>query len=1086
MKKFLKIFLISLASLLLLVITGVVIVLWFVFTPEKLTPVVRNQAAKYINCQMEIDKVELTFFSTFPQFGLKTGKLLLINPVDGALNDTLVRADELTGIINIKSLINNNELLVNKFRLTGGSIYAFTDSLGNSNFDIFPADASAPDPAPADTASGMMFTVIDIEHVELQDVDVTCTDKSSGLYAAVRGLSANINGRLKNDDIDGQIDAKPFDITLEYSPDELSKIEAGMKNLSLKADVAIKSGTVSGNFDIKPFDLTLRYDSDSLKFDMDTRRLSAGLNGSLDDDHIAGNLNAGLFLVSLTYNGEKYLQEASVQLNTRADIIPSRQYIKLESTSLALNDFRIDMAGTVENDTTRKHIATDLSYRLDSWNLRELIKLVPASFASYLNGINAGGNLSSEGKVKGIYSASDMPLMDIHVALENGTFGYAGLPLSFTGIHADADIYTDMKSPQSYVRINRFRARTPASSVSTSGVVDRLFSDIHANLNTDIGLDLSEVAPMVPDSLNVKMRGRVAGNIKSDFSMSQIENMQLEKMKLAGSLSLSHLNVAYDSLSVKTGMLKIDFALPNPKTAAGRADFVFADISTSDLTASKIYGPQASLKNASITLETSNIRDTTRIPDILCSFRMEQSSANISSMNVTVEEPSGNISVAPRRADPEQPEIRVVYHSGQLQADYNQYAATMEKIDLHMDVENDKSQKDIILQWNPRGKINLEGGNISTSALSHPVNIPAVKMDFTPEEFHVEKANIEIDQSDFNLAGKLNNVSSYFRGDSILRGNFNFVSAMTDVIRVLNLTSGIGYEEENTAAASATDDTDSFSGPYMVPKGMDILLHTDIKLATYGIDTASNIKGNVRVHDGDLVLEDLTFTTPAADMELTAMYRTQRKNHLYVRCHLHMLDIEIAELLRMVPEIDTIMPMLQSFGGKGEFYFAFETYLDSLYNLKKSTLRGASSIRGTDLVLMDGETFTEIARTLRFSKKAENRVDSLSAEFTIFRQEMDIYPFLIVMDRYKAVVGGRHNLDMSFNYNISLVESPLPVRLSVKVRGTPENMKYKLTKNPYPKFYRPAARKEVENEQLNLRKMIRDALTRKQTGEERE
>jgi hypothetical protein len=214
-------------------------------------------------------------------------------------------------------------------------------------------------------------------------------------------------------------------------------------------------------------------------------------------------------------------------------------------------------------------------------------------------------------------------------------------------------------------------------------------------------------------------------------------------------------------------------------------------------------------------------------------------------------------------------------------------------------------------------------------------------------------------------------------------------------------------------------------------------------------------------------------------MIVTALYKTPRKNHLYMGLDLHMLDIEISELLKLYPDIDTIMPMLRSFAGGAEFHLAFETYMDSLYNLKKSTIRGATSIRGNKLVLMDSETFGMIAKTLRFSRKTANRVDSLSAEFTVFRNEIDVYPFLIVMDKYKAVVGGRHNLDMSFDYNIALVESPLIVRFSVDVYGTIEKMKRKIRlRSRYPKFYRPHLHRKVENEQLNLRNMIRESLLR--------
>jgi hypothetical protein len=265
----------------------------------------------------------------------------------------------------------------------------------------------------------------------------------------------------------------------------------------------------------------------------------------------------------------------------------------------------------------------------------------------------------------------------------------------------------------------------------------------------------------------------------------------------------------------------------------------------------------------------------------------------------------------------------------------------------------------------------------------------------------------------------------------------------------------------------------------MVPEGIDMILSVNIEKATLGIDTATNINGNVLVHDGVLVLDGLTFKTPAARMQLTAMYRSPRKNHLFLGLDYHMLDIEISELLTMIPDIDSLMPMLRSFSGKGEFHIAIETYVDSLYNIKKSTLRGASSIKGNDLVLMDGETFSEIAKTLKFSKKTENKVDSLSVEFTIFRNEIDIYPFLLVMDKYKAVIAGRHNFDLSYDYHISVVDSPLPLKLGVDVKGNKDDLSYKLAKCRYAEYYRPASRRVIENKQLELSKLIRETLTQK-------
>lgn len=403
-------------------------------------------------------------------------------------------------------------------------------------------------------------------------------------------------------------------------------------------------------------------------------------------------------------------------------------------------------------------------------------------------------------------------------------------------------------------------------------------------------------------------------------------------------------------------------------------------------------------------------------------------------------------------------------------------SARFAQIDLNADLLNDQSKKDIFQQWRGTGFVKVNQGFVAMSALKYPLEIPSIQMDFTPEAFNIKESKLKIDQSDFSLSGKLNNVMSYFRNDSLLRGNFNFVSNKTDLVQLMQLTSGIG--EEKPAKQQPETVNPSSTGPYMVPKGMDVQLNVEVASANYGSGTARDIKGQLRVKDGLLILDDMRFVTPAAKMKLTTMYRTPRKNHLYMGLDFHMTEVEIAELLKMIPDVDTIMPMLRSFSGKGEFHMAAETYLDSLYNLKPSTIRGAASIRGTDLVLMDGETFSEIAKTLKFSKKTFNKVDSLAAEFTIFKKEIDIYPFLIVMDKYKGVVAGRHNMDMSFDYHISVVDSPLPIKLGIDITGTLDDLKYRLAKCRYAEMYRPAARGEVQNKQLELRRLIRDALTK--------
>lgn len=996
MKKALKILLLSIISILAVILIVVSVALWLVFTPERLTPIVHKQADKYITCQSDLGEIELTFFSTFPNFGIKISNFSLINPVAGAQSDTLISVNEITGIVDAKAWWKNNDLILIGLEMKQGTINVWADSTGKTNYDIFAADTSQiPE---TEEGSDTITPDIDIRNITLNDIDISYIDHSLKMSSEIKDLYSEISGIINTDSISGKIEIK------------------------------------------SPF-------------------------------------------VSLEYEGEKYLQNTSLSLDMPFDFLPSKQFFRIREGAASVNGLELFLNGTAENDTINRNIITDLTYRLESWPVKSIIALVPPSFNSYLKGIEADGLLSSKGSIQGIMNDSLMPMMDIRLEMENGALKYSEFPLPLHDISGKIRLVTDLKTDAvSYLNIGLFSAKTPKSSFSTEGKITRLFSDISCDLITTAGLSLDEFESMIPDSMDMEVKGRVNGKIRSLFSMSQLEKMQIEKMKLSGSVRLSDFFTYYDSMRVKTDKSDIEFALPNYNAATKNTRFAFAKIVMQNFTTSMDGSYNAYLKNATLTLETSDARDTTRIPDLICSFNMDSLSASMDTMSIAISKPYGNVLVSPKSGSPDQPRITLSYNSESLKASAGETSVALNRIGINTDILNDNSQKDIFLQWLAKGSLDLDKCIINMSGLAYPVEIPSIKMNFDPETFNIKESKLVIDKSDFQLSGNLNNILSYFRGDSILRGDFSFVSNTTDVLQLMALTNGIGNEDSVKVEAAEADpavaDT-SYTGPYMVPKNIDLFLTTNIRTATMGIDTATNIIGSVQIHDGILVLDNLSFKTPAAKMQLTAMYRTPRKNHLYLGLDYHMLDIEIEKLLSMIPDIDSLMPMLRSFRGKGEFHIAVETYLDSLYNVKKSTIRGASSIKGTDLVLMDGETFSEIAKTLKFSKHAVNKVDSLSAEFTIFRNEIDIYPFMIVMDRYKAVIAGRHNFDMSYDYHISVVDCPVPIKLGVDVKGTEEAMAYNLAKCRYAEFYRPSSKNVVENKQIELRKLIRDALTQK-------
>lgn len=97
-----------------------------------------------------------------------------------------------------------------------------------------------------------------------------------------------------------------------------------------------------------------------------------------------------------------------------------------------------------------------------------------------------------------------------------------------------------------------------------------------------------------------------------------------------------------------------------------------------------------------------------------------------------------------------------------------------------------------------------------------------------------------------------------------------------------------------------------------------------------------------------------------------------------------------------------------------------------------------AAFHGENMVLLDGETFTEISKMLHFKNKKRNMIDKISVEMLVRDNQIEIFPFVIEMDRYRAAVSGVQKLDMSFDYHISVLKSPIPFRLGIDIYGNPD------------------------------------------------
>ena len=105
-------------------------------------------------------------------------------------------------------------------------------------------------------------------------------------------------------------------------------------------------------------------------------------------------------------------------------------------------------------------------------------------------------------------------------------------------------------------------------------------------------------------------------------------------------------------------------------------------------------------------------------------------------------------------------------------------------------------------------------------------------------------------------------------------------------------------------------------------------------------------------------------------------------------------------------------------------------------------------------------------------------IDKISVEMLVRDNQIEIFPFVIEMDRYRAAVSGVQKLDMSFDYHISVLKSPIPFRLGIDIYGNPDKFKFRICRARYKSVDVPTYVELIDSTRLNLRRRITDIFHR--------
>ncbi|MBQ3673866.1 MAG: AsmA family protein [Paludibacteraceae bacterium] len=1030
MKKALKIIGWTFLGIVLTIITVACIACYLIFTPERLTPIARQAADKFLTCEHEIGEVDLTFFSTFPRFGLRADGLLIINPKAGSQNDTVVEAKHLTAIVDVKEFLSHKNLHVNELILSDAQANIYIAQDGSSNLsDII---ALSPDTTEEDTSAfSLPFNELSVDGLRLEAKRITFKDNKDTIDASL-----------------------------------------GTTELSAKAE----------SWD----DMLI----------------------SLDAQEVCANLK-----------GDKYADSLHVELIAPMAMNLDSMHFKFDGARLAVNDFNLRLEGDV---TIADSIAIDAKVETDKWQIKPLLALVPEKFTSGLKDLDVNGKAQLEATAKGYYADSVMPLITAHLTVEDGNGSYKPLPYQLRDLELDADALLDLNNTKvSNVTINNLAAKTKQSKLSANGKIDELLDDMLLDLNMKLDAHLPDFAYFLPEEMT--LNGDAKGTAKAKIRLDDLTNMRLQKGKISADLDLTDIHYAMDSMLADLPKTHAVLQLPNPKPSKPKVNWARINLETEKVDFEMATPLKVALKQSDIQLEAGNVLSNDPILYAAVALQSEQPLiVAMDSMGGTINAPKLSAyaeyntkdstvmpvaeasldcqaldgfytettaqlkatqlaaSLSGGKKDKSAPRLKAKLKTAGLNTYVNEdLQAKTAALEIEAAARYNAKGENILLQWNPRLAVKLKNGEVELPyRIPEPVYIPTIDFSYSNREMAINSARIEIGRSDLNLKGNVKNIGKWFRKEDILEGVLEIVSDHCDANQLMVwFSADKGSEEKAEAEVEAEGTTEeaqkSESNPFLVPTDVDLALTTHMREVEVFNQVAKDLKGGLYIKDGRLILDEMGFVCRAAKLQLTAMYRSPRRNDLYLGLDYHMIDVDIDELLTMIPNLEQMVPMLSSFKGAAEFHLAAETYLNSQYEPKMSTLRGAASLTGKDLVVLDSETFSKISKLLMFNKKTENKIDSINAEITVYKKQIDVYPLCVQMDNYMVALGGRHNTDMTFDYDINVLS---PIYLGVNVSGNIDDLKIKLAKCKFAEDFKPHWYQKVDTQSQELRQRIKQSM----------
>ncbi|MCQ2171665.1 MAG: AsmA-like C-terminal region-containing protein [Bacteroidales bacterium] len=1050
MKKWIKIFLLSVFGLVVVFLVGLQVLLHSRVT----TNFVNRLASENIDGNIRFTDLHFNVIKSFPNLRVNIDSLTLTYPherysrfdIDGRHDARLDAGrgeleDTLAAFSNFKAEFNYWQLLeghisLGKAELENFVVYAHVYDDSTANWQLF-RTATQRDTARA--ASELPWITLGRIAVK-ESPRVVYTDQKGAIYADLGFKEFAVGGKYK------------------FSPEIIKIRKAALDIDSLQFDV--------------------RLGEDDYKFALDYFEVDESIFHVFDvkmgADALAVNSNFGRMEIPLRIDGR-------IGFNHTSD------YNKFVIPAMEARIAHIPLS--LKGNTTLYKDSTILSAKLDIPDCPVDTMLVEyvSHFAGFADKISTDTRLALSVEADGTLSDTMFPAVKAAVKIPGGNVCYKPSGLS-ASVKLDAAAELTKRSLVN-VSVNELSAETNGLKVNAGADVrDLLGNDPHYKLSAVGYATLDSLSHMLPASLGVS---RASGNINLDVhaevSQSELDSYRFDKSRINGRISGSSLSVAIPKDTIDAFVFNPDIELD---TDAGGIDFRAAFDSVYFNMGRRVTARLREMKNHA-TLSQVEVRGT-KTPRL--TFSSDNSRAFVKLGSNRFRAQTFTVSVAASHRVQRQPGGRDAGTEGGRRARLDSLRrnrpdrAISEFVSRDISFRADSSIANFLRHWSPSGEVSFGRVAFTSPQLPLRTRMQNVEASFDDNNIVIDSLRVQSGTSDLFAKVHVKGLRRMLmRGRGMLDVDAAFKS---DRLNINELVASFNRGKKDDRAVSVEDEHDeSFVVDSIQNARIDSL---PMRLLV----VPGNVKGNIsidadRVDFAEVAVNPLSLKAKMADRKLqisganlnsnfgnaklNAFYSTQSLKDISAGVDLNLSEISAARIIHMLPAVDDMMPALKTFDGNFNLELSATSRLDENMNLIMPTLDGVLDINGTDLEIKDvGDNMIRWTKLLGFKSYRDIKVSDLTASIVAHDNRLEVFPFELSAEKYKIALYGTMDSHNVLNSHISVLKGPLLIRPGFNLIGTRGNFRFILGKPVYVDGSVPVFTQELDNVQVNIAKSILD------------